>query len=583
MTLVSSGNSYAFYSGDGSTTTFSLGFPLIAESHLVVKVGGVAVSTDDFRVNAGSVIFDTAPAAGTNNIQLYRSTPRTPLVDFQSFGSITEEELDLDQTQLIYLLQEAFETDDAGSVTSGSENIVWNETENHWEASRGGVNQAIGNVADPGDSQDAATKNYVDNAVQFGVSSTPQAWYFNTPSSTFLLENGDGLDARYLIVSIDGVLQIPFQDYTLSSSGLNPNLNLVGTGLQSGQELSVQNFGVMRSLLSTTPAPNSVTSEALASNSVTAPKIAANAVTETRIENEAVIESKLAPDSVTSSKIADESITWDHMKEADFAPDQSGPPYPVLKLNSGGDLTIDTVDAADISDLSASISATPVSNLSAATGALSMGGNPINNLPNPPPADHAASSKAYVDAQVGAATASGVDFISHRTVLGNVAGNNTAILDWNIDNELQDFSTYEYFSGAIMGLHVPSQLASGFSIEAKISGSSTYSPLTRYYFHGGHPWGLPMRAVYVRPHIIPFTFYNPATAAEYPVFEAHSTILRHEFDSSSSDLASPLPLQGVVETLRMRTHRGGTVNNNTINEDHQGPITVTLYGHRRSS
>lgn len=582
MTLVSSGNSYAFYSGDGSTTTYSLGFPFIAESHLVVNVNGSLVNTDDYTVNAGSVIFDTAPAAGAD-IRLSRSTPRTPLVDFQSFGSITEEELDLDQTQLIYLVQEAFETDDAGAATSGAENIVWNATDSHWEASRSGTNQQIGNVADPGDAQDAATKNYVDNVVQFGVSSTPQAWYFNTPGSTFLLENGDGLDARYLIVSIDGVLQIPFQDYTLSSSGLNPNLSLVGTGLQSGQELSVQNFGVMRNLVSTTPAPNSVTSEALASESVTAPKIAADAVTETRIEDAAVTEPKLAPDSVTSSKIADESITWDHMKESDFAPDQAGPPYPVLKLNSGGDLTIDTVDSADISDLSAFISSTPLSGLAAATGAVSMGGNPINNLPNPPPASHAAASKAYVDGQVAASTASGIELISHRTVLGNAAGNNTVIIDYNVDNEIQDFSRYEYFSGMITGFQ---WLASGSSyigetwFEGKVQGSSSYVRMAEYYVFrqstAKNGW-----------HMIPFTFYNPGVATGIPRFDAQAAGILAGTIGGAPGVSLPEHggitngPQGIIESIRVSTWRLG--DGGVVPVGHHGPINVTLYGHRRST
>ena len=452
MTLVSSGNSYAFYSGDGSTTTYSLGFQFIAESHLVVTVDGSIVSTDDYTVNAGSVIFDTAPNAGTD-IRLSRATPRTALVDFQSFGSITEEELDLDQTQLIYLIQEAFETDDNGAVTSGAENIVWNPTASHWEAARSGTNQHIGNVADPGDSQDAATKSYVDNAVQFGVVGMPQAWYFDgsTTGNSFVLTGGDGMDARYLVVSIDGVLQIPFQDYVLSSSGADPTLDLVGTGLQASQELSVQNFGVMRSLPNYQLAPGSVGTDELASSAVTSNKLAANAVTTLRIEDGAVTEPKLAADAVTSAKIAAESITWDHIKEADFAPDQVGPPYPVLKLNTGGDLTIDTVDAADVNGLSAFVSATPVSSLSAATGPVSMGGNDLTNLPNSPPTNNSAASKLYVDNQVGAATESGVVLIA-RTLVTPSPSSTILLANSGTHPEFYDTTTYSHFTAHVTGL-----------------------------------------------------------------------------------------------------------------------------------
>lgn len=478
MTLVSSGNSYAFYTGDGTTTTYSTGFPLIAEAHLKVKVNDSLVSVDDYTYNAGSVIFDTAPAADAD-IKLYRETPKAPLVDFQSFGSITEDEMDLNQTQLIYLIQESFETDDAGSVSSGKESLTWDPTNTEWDASYAGSAAQIGNVADPGELTDAATKNYVDNVAQFGISGTPQAWYFTDVGTSFVLTNGDGLDARYLIVAIDGVLQIPFQDYTISSSGQNPNLTLVGTGLQSGQEMSVQNFGVMRTIATTTVAPGSITTTELANNSVSSEKIQQDAVTETRIENSAVTTDKLGPDAVTGAKLADASVGWEHFRTADFAPDLSpaGPPFPFLKLNNAGDLSQGTVQAQDITDLNATLSATPVSNLSAATSGVDMNGNDITNLPTTPPTNNSAASKAYVDAEVGSATAPKIDMISHR-LLTPSPSSNLLIVSALDSGAFQDTTTYSHFTVEVSGFHAPS--CGAMVLQAKLSGS-TWHNCTGYF------------------------------------------------------------------------------------------------------
>jgi len=139
------------YTGNGSTTNFSVTFPYIEQSHIVVTVDGVTknLTTDYTFSNSSTITFNSAPASATV-IKFTRSSNRaTRLVDYQDGSTLTEATLDQDGNQSFFMAQEAID------VTEGSLNL---NTSDEWDA----TSKKIVNVTDPTAAQGVATKNYVD-------------------------------------------------------------------------------------------------------------------------------------------------------------------------------------------------------------------------------------------------------------------------------------------------------------------------------------------------------------------------------------------------------------------------------------
>jgi hypothetical protein len=105
--------SIANYTGDGSTTQFTVPFPFISRDHVSALVNGSAVPF--VWLNDSLIALTAAPAAAAK-VVIQRSTSRgTRLVDFQDAQILTEEQLDTSSLQSFYLAQEAF--DASASVT----------------------------------------------------------------------------------------------------------------------------------------------------------------------------------------------------------------------------------------------------------------------------------------------------------------------------------------------------------------------------------------------------------------------------------------------------------------------------------
>lgn len=151
-----------FFSGDGSTDLFTITFDFQENVDVVVTVDGVVqVEDTDYTISGTTLTFlaGSIPASGTDNIEIRRSTTTVPRVDFANSGIITEAKLDRQNLQNSYIVEETKDELDS-KIGLDAENNIDAES------------AKIVNVDDPTESQDAATKAYVD-AVALGSFPSP--------------------------------------------------------------------------------------------------------------------------------------------------------------------------------------------------------------------------------------------------------------------------------------------------------------------------------------------------------------------------------------------------------------------------
>ena len=140
--------SYNVYTGNGSTTQFSIGFSYIRREH--VKVYVAYVDTAYTYVNDTTVQLASAPGAGVR-VEVRRVTPATsPLVDFADGSTLVAADLDTSNLQHLYLEQELDDANKQAIFIDPATGLLTAGT------------QRITNVVDPVNAQDVATKNYTD-------------------------------------------------------------------------------------------------------------------------------------------------------------------------------------------------------------------------------------------------------------------------------------------------------------------------------------------------------------------------------------------------------------------------------------
>jgi len=141
------------YTGNGSTTSYSVTFPYITTADVIVTINGVTktLTTHYTFSNSSTISFGSAPANG-EVIKITRSSNRNArLVDYQDGSTLTEASLDQDGNQAFFMAQEAID------ITTN--NISLSNSTDQWDAN----SKRITNVADPTSAQDVATKNYLEN------------------------------------------------------------------------------------------------------------------------------------------------------------------------------------------------------------------------------------------------------------------------------------------------------------------------------------------------------------------------------------------------------------------------------------
>ena len=97
------------YTGDGSTTQYSITFPFIDSTHIKAFIDGT--QTTAFTISSSTLTFTSAPA-NASVVRIERQTPNdTRLVDFTDGSVLTESDLDKSADQNFYIAQEI--TDDS--------------------------------------------------------------------------------------------------------------------------------------------------------------------------------------------------------------------------------------------------------------------------------------------------------------------------------------------------------------------------------------------------------------------------------------------------------------------------------------
>ena len=70
-----------YFSGNGSTTAFTLSRPVASVAQVQVTIDNVAQNPSSaFTVSANTITFTSAPLSGTNNIYVYYTSPITQVI-----------------------------------------------------------------------------------------------------------------------------------------------------------------------------------------------------------------------------------------------------------------------------------------------------------------------------------------------------------------------------------------------------------------------------------------------------------------------------------------------------------------------
>ena len=142
-------NSFVRYTGDNSTTSYSIPFSYRATGDLTITLAGSATTAYSLNAAGTTLTFNTAPASGVA-IEIRRTTSQTTrLTDYASGSVLTENDLDTDSEQAFFMSQEAI--DDAGDV------IKLSNIDFQWDTQ----NKRLKNVADPVDNTDAVNKQFI--------------------------------------------------------------------------------------------------------------------------------------------------------------------------------------------------------------------------------------------------------------------------------------------------------------------------------------------------------------------------------------------------------------------------------------
>ena len=140
------------YKAVSSQTIYSFGFDYLNKTFVKVKLGGQDLAyLQDYTVDEKTINLTNPPTQGVN-LEIYRATSTEQTVQWEDSSIFRADTLNLFQTQLLHISQEALD-----GIRKAS--LKQDEVTSKWDAE--GIQ--INNVGDPQESQDAVNLRYLSN------------------------------------------------------------------------------------------------------------------------------------------------------------------------------------------------------------------------------------------------------------------------------------------------------------------------------------------------------------------------------------------------------------------------------------
>ena len=138
------------YTATGTQTTFSIPFDYLRKTFIHVVVDDEEI-TDGVSVEDRTIVFTSAPTKDAT-ITIYRSTPTERLVAWGDATILKARDMTISEVQQLHIIEESQDWSKSNSITLNDEETAWQ-----------GRGYPLSNVADPTDTQDVVTKNYLEN------------------------------------------------------------------------------------------------------------------------------------------------------------------------------------------------------------------------------------------------------------------------------------------------------------------------------------------------------------------------------------------------------------------------------------
>ena len=249
------------YTGDGSTTTYTIGFNYRSTDDVVVTLDGVTktITTDYTFPSSSQITFGTAPGSNVA-IQFTRSTSQsTRLVDYAAGSVFKESDLDTDSTQGFNMAQEAIDI---------ANNAMQRTLTNVFDAD----NVKIVNVATPTAATDAANKAYVDTGADNAANSATASANSATASANSATQSANSATASAASATASAASESNAStSETNSATSATQSANSATASANSASAASTSESNAASSAsTASTQAANSATSATNSANSATA-------------------------------------------------------------------------------------------------------------------------------------------------------------------------------------------------------------------------------------------------------------------------------------------------------------------------